>query len=266
LDANRVTIMSDFEIDENYIPTLGMQMVVGRNFSRDFPTDSTGIIVNETAARMFGFKEPMKDMLYRPDYTSQSAYQKVVAYHLVGIVKDFNFNNMHQQVGPLVMHLGYYPDKVSLRISTHNIAATINNIEHTWKAMAPGQPFSYSFMDADFNNLYNAEQQTGKLFMTFAMFAIFIACLGLFGLVTYAAEQRTKEIGIRKVLGAGVSGIVAMISKDFLKLVLIASLVAFPVAWWAMNKWLQDFAYRISIAWWVFALAAIIALLIAVLT
>ena len=120
-----------------------------------------------------------------------------------------------------------------------------------------GQPFNYSFMDEDFNKTYTAEQQTGKLFITFAVFAIFIACLGLFGLVTYAAEQRTKEIGVRKVLGASVSGIVAMLSKDFVKLVLIASVIAFPVAWWAMNKWLQSFAYRINISWWVFVIAGI---------
>jgi putative ABC transport system permease protein len=132
--------------------------------------------------------------------------------------------------------------------------------------MVPGQPFNYTFMDADFNNIYTAEQQTGKLFITFAMFAIFIGCLGLFGLVTYAAEQRTKEIGVRKVLGASVVGIVTMLSKDFAKLVLIASLIAFPVAWWSMNKWLKSFAYRISISWRVFVIAGLITLLIALLT
>ena len=132
--------------------------------------------------------------------------------------------------------------------------------------MAPSQPFDYSFMDEEFNNLYTTEQRTGHIFITFAVLAILIACLGLFGLVTYAAEQRTKEIGIRKVLGANVTNIVTMISKDFLKLVLIASVIAFPVAWWAMNKWLQDFAYRVNISWWVFVLAACIAVLIALMT
>src|SRR4030095_14559218 len=125
---------------------------------------------------------------------------------------------------------------------------------------------NYTFMDDDFNKTYTAEQQTGKLFITFAVFAIFIACLGLFGLVTYAAEQRTKEIGIRKVLGASVGGIVAMLSKDFAKLVLIASIVAFPVGWWAMNKWLQSFAYRINISWWVFLAAGVTAIVIALIT
>jgi putative ABC transport system permease protein len=132
--------------------------------------------------------------------------------------------------------------------------------------MVPGQPFSYSFLDADFNNLYKAEQRTGKLFISFAIFAIFIACLGLLGLVTYAAEQRTKEIGIRKVLGARTTGLVALLSGDFAKLVLLASLISFPVAWWMMSKWLEDFAYRVSISWWVFAIAGISALAIALIT
>src|SRR4029077_229240 len=123
--------------------------------------------------------------------------------------------------------------------------ALISQVQNKWNSMVPGRPFSYSFLDADFNKIYNAEQRTGKLFITFAVFAIFIACLGLFGLVTYAAEQRIKEIGIRKVLGATIGEIVTMVSKDFLKLVLIASVIAFPVAWWGMNKWLQSFAYRI---------------------
>jgi putative ABC transport system permease protein len=153
-----------------------------------------------------------------------------------------------------------------MRINTKNIPTLINQVESKWNSMVPGQPFSYTFMDNDFNNLYQAEQQTGKLFVSFAVFAIFIACLGLFGLVTYAAEQRTKEIGIRKVLGAGVSGIVAMLSKDFAKLVLIASLIAFPVAWWIMNRWLQDFAYRITISWWVFIVASLAAICIALIT
>ena len=132
--------------------------------------------------------------------------------------------------------------------------------------MAPSKPFDYTFMDEDFNKLYTTEQRTGQIFITFALLAILIACLGLFGLVTYAAQQRTKEIGIRKVLGANVAGIVQMIARDFLKLVIIASVIAFPVAWWAMNKWLQGFAYRINIQWWIFVLAGVIAILIALIT
>jgi putative ABC transport system permease protein len=139
-------------------------------------------------------------------------------------------------------------------------------VEDKWNSMAPRQPFSYTFLDTDFNTVYNDDQRTGTLFTTFAVFAIFIACLGLLGLVTYAAEQRIKEIGIRKVLGAGVGEIVTMISKDFVKLVLIAFLIAFPIAWWAMNKWLEGFAYRINISWWVFVLAGLLTIAIALLT
>jgi putative ABC transport system permease protein len=164
------------------------------------------------------------------------------------------------------MELSGNTGSISVRVNTKNIPALIRNIEAKWISMAPSQPFSYTFLDADFNNVYKAEQRTGKLFMIFSVFAIFIGCLGLFGLVSYAAEQRTKEIGIRKVLGAKVTGIVTMLSRDFAKLVLIAALIAYPLAWWAMDQWLQSFAYRISISLWVFALAGIIAIVIALIT
>jgi len=181
-------------------------------------------------------------------------------------VKDFNFSSMHDKVGPLVIRLAENWGSIALRINTKNISSIIQQVKNKWNSFVPGQPFSYTFMDNDFNKIYDAEQRTGKLFITFAVFAIFIACLGLFGLVTYAAEQRAKEIGIRKVLGANIGGIVAMLSKDFAKLVLIASLIAFPVAWWSMNKWLQSFAYRIDISWWVFVAAGAAAIVIALIT
>lgn len=263
LDAKKVTIFTTIRVDENYIPVLNMQMAKGRNFSPDFKTDSTGIILNETAANMLGLKDPLNTQLYRPN---DNNIGKITAFHVVGIVKDFNFSTMHEKVGPMVIELNNNWEKTVLRISTKNIPSLIDQIKNKWNSMAPGMPFSYSFMDNDFNNLYHAEQQTGQLFTTFAVFAIFIACLGLFGLVTYAAEQRTKEIGIRKVLGAGVGRIVAMLSKEFVSLVFIASLIGFPVAGWAMNKWLQSFAYRIHISWWVFLAAGITTMMIALVT
>jgi putative ABC transport system permease protein len=265
LDAKRAVILTNFNVDEYYIPTLGMQMAGGRNFSKDFPTDSTGIILNESAVRLLGIKDPLNAVLYRPVDYSNNSY-KAGAFHVVGIVKDFNFSSMHEKVGPLVMQLGDYRGKMALAVSPTNITSLIGQVEQQWKKMAPGLPFSYTFMDADFNNIYKAEQRTGKLFITFSIFAILIACLGLFGLVTYAAEQRTKEIGIRKVLGAKVGGIVAMLSRDFAKLVLIALLISFPVAWWAMTKWLESFAYRVDISWWIFVLAGVIAMGIALVT
>ena len=158
---------------------------------------------------------------------------------------------------------------MAIRIKTTNIPSLISQIEKLYHSMdnnMAGQPFIYSFMDDDFNRLYSSEQRTGKIFISFTFFAILIACLGLFGLVTYATEQRTKEIGIRKVLGASVSNIVNMLSKDFLKLVGISMVIAFPVAWWGMNRWLQDFAYRTNISWWVFAIAALLAIIITIAT
>ena len=261
LDANRVTIMTTIYVDENYIPTLSMQMAAGRNFSPEYPTDSLGLVLNETAVKLLGFKDPLKEELYNTDDLNRP-----LAYRVVGVVIDFNFSSMHNKVGPLIMQLSKSAGSIALRVNGRNLPSLIDNVKAKWNAMAPGQPFAYTFMDADFNNIYYAEQRTGKLFITFAVFAIFIACLGLFGLVTYASEQRTKEIGIRKVLGARASGIVAMLSKDFARLVLYASMISFPIAWWAMNKWLQSFAYRISISWWVFVIAGIIALLIALVT
>ena len=266
LDAKEVTIMTDFYGDQNYIPTMGMQMVAGRNFSLDFPTDSSAIVINETAARLLGFKNPLNENLYRPYGNGPDGKLLARPYHIIGVVKDFNFSTMHNKVGPLIIELSENWGKVVVRINTKNIPALIRQVESKWRSMAPSQPFSYSFMDADFNKMYNADQRTGKLFISFALFAIFIACLGLFGLVTYAAEQRVKEIGVRKVLGASIGGIVVMLSKDFVKLVLIASFIAFPVAWFMMNKWLQGFAYRVNISWWEFVLAGLIALLIAMVS
>jgi putative ABC transport system permease protein len=261
MDAKKVAIFTTIQVDENYIPVLGMQIEKGRNFSPDYKTDSTGIILNETAASMLGLKDLHTATLYRPTENYRST-----AFHVIGIVKDFNFSTMHEKVGPLVMELGNYGNNMAIRINPKNMPSLINQIKNKWSSMAPDLTFNYTFMDNDFNNLYHAEQKTGKLFITFAIFAIFIACLGLFGLVTYAAEQRTKEIGIRKVLGAGVGRIVTMLSKEFVRLVLIASLIGFPLAWWAMDQWLQSFAYRINISWWVFVIAGCMIMTIALVT
>ena len=264
LDQKNAVSMQIWDVDENYIPTLGMKMRNGRNFSKKFPTDSSGIVINETAAKLLGFKEPINHALYYMNNIQDN--KNISALQIIGVVKDFNFSSLREPVTPLAFMLRAANQSISFRISSVNVPALISRVENKWKAMAPGQPFNYTFMDEDFNRIYQSEKQMGKIFISFAVFAIFIACLGLFGLVTYAAEQRTKEIGIRKVLGASVSTIVSMLSKDFLKLVIISALIAFPVAWWAMNKWLQNFAYRISISWWVFLIAGVVALLIALLT
>jgi putative ABC transport system permease protein len=234
--------MQVWNIDYDYIPTLGMEMVKGRNFSKEFGSDSAGIIINESTAKLIGFKDPVGKKLY----TTYGNTSNTIAYTIVGVVKNFNYESLRQNIGPLCFLLGFNKWATAFKVSAGNVQTLVNNIENKWKVMAPGMPFSYQFLDEAFDNMYRAEQRVGKVAISFAVLAIVIACLGLFGLATYMAEQRTKEIGVRKVLGASVPNIVSMLSKDFVKLVLIASVVAFPVAWYAMNKWLEDFAYRIN--------------------
>ena len=263
LDPTTGINVQAWTVDENYVPTLGLKIVEGRNFSPQFLTDSTGIIINEAAAKFLA----TKNLLNKKIYTLKDIQSKqLIDFHIIGIVKNFNFSSLRDVVTPLALFLGKDNGNISVRISSGDIPGAIAQIKNKWKAIAPSQPFDYSFMDDDFNKLYTTEQRTGNIFITFAVLAILIACLGLFGLVTYAAEQRIREIGIRKVLGASVSNIAGMLSTDFLKLVIISAAIAFPLAWWAMIKWLQGFAYRVNINWWVFAIAGILALLIALLT
>ena len=255
--------MQSWGVDHDYIPTLGMEIVKGRNFSKEFLTDSGGVILNESAVRLFGYPDPIgKKITTYADLTTKA----LISYTVIGVVKNFHFESLRQNVGALCLILNPSTGLTSFRINTTNPESTLRTIENIWKKMAPGESFTYTFMNEDFNNVYRAEQRVARIFISFAVFAIFIACLGLFGLATYAAEQRTKEIGIRKVLGATAGNVVTMLSKDFVKLVVIAALFAFPISWWAMHKWLEDFAYRINIGWWVFFVAGVIALLIALIT
>jgi len=262
-DDKHAASMQIWQIDEGYIPTLGMQMAQGRNFSKDMPTDSNAIIINESAARLLGFRDAIGKDLYSMDNFPD---KRMFPYHIIGVVKDFNFNSLREQVSPMALKLREQRSGMAFKVETKNIQSLVSQIEGKWKAMAPGMPFKYSFMDDDFNNIYNGEVRIGRIFVNFAALAIFIACLGLFGLVTYAAEQRIKEIGIRKVLGASVGNIVTMLSKDFLKLVTISLVFAIPLAWWATSRWLQDFAYRVNIGVWVFVIAGVLALAIALIT
>jgi len=263
LDARKSILMTTLRVDDHYVPTLGMQIVKGRNFDfAQFPTDSTAIILNEAAVATLGVKDPLNLILYNHDDLF-----KIITYHVIGVVKDFNYNSMHDKIRPLLMVVNTFNwSSMAVRLRTNDVFPLVRQVESKFHAAKQGLPFSYTFMDNDFDKLYHAEQQTGRIFITFAVFAILIACLGLFGLVTYAAEQRTKEIGVRKVLGASVSGIVGLLSRDFTMLVGIAALIAFPVAWWAMYKWLETFAYRTEISWWIFLVAGAVALAIALLT
>ena len=263
LDTKKAISMQTWQVDENYIPVLGMKMAAGRNFSKEFLTDSNAAIVNEAAVRLMQGADPMRQNLYEMEDLQTKKLDK---YHIVGVVKDFNFNSLREVVTPMVLFLHENRGRLALRVNPANVPRLVGEIGDIWRQMAPSQPFSYTFMDDEFNNIYRTEQRMGGISLSFALLAIFIACLGLFGLAAYAAEQRTREIGIRKVLGASVGGIVSLLSRDFLRLVVVSAVIAFPLAWWAMHHWLQDFAYRITIGWEVFVLAGVVAVGIALMT
>jgi putative ABC transport system permease protein len=251
-----------YDVDYNYLATLGMKMDYGRYFSKDFGTDSTGIILNETAARAFGWNNNALNKIV----STKDNDGKQSSYHVIGVVKDFHFKSMHELISPLVMVLGNGAGTMIVKAKTKDIAGLLTTMKNDWAALSPEGPMNYSFLDDRVQQTYESEQKMGGILAIFAGLTIFVACLGLFGLVTFTAEQRTKEIGIRKVLGASVPSIFQLLSKEFLKLVVISMLVATPVAWVVMNHWLQDFAYRIHITWRIFALAGCVAIFIALLT
>ena len=251
-----------YSIDENYLPTLGIRVVQGRNFSKAFPSDSSAVLINQAAVRRFGWKNPIGKRLSSIGDGSPNSKR---TYTIVGVVNDFHYTSMHQPIAPLVMLYGPDNYQMALRIRTANLPALLNILEQKWKAQTDN-PFAYSFLSERFNNTYQSEQRVGQLFSIFAGLTVIISCLGLFGLAMFTAQQRTKEIGVRKVLGASVASVVGLLSKDFLKLVLVALVIATPIAWYAMSRWLQDFAYRIDLSWWVFVLAGLLAIGIALLT
>jgi len=248
------------EADHDFIDVFGVELVEGRNFSREFPTDNQAYIINETARKIFGWEKALgKRFGFRRE--------EVGTGQVIGVVKDFHFLSLHQEMQPLTIHLTEnWMSYLSLKISTENIPRTIGFLKESWQKFSPNHPFDYFFLDGDFEKMYRSEMRLGKIFASFTALAIFIACLGLFGLASFTSEQRTKEIGVRKVLGASVSNIVILLSKDFSKWVFVASLIAWPVAYYAMSRWLQSFAYRISVGIWIFLLATILALLVAMAT
>jgi len=246
-----------WQVDYDYLKTLGMHMIEGRYFSKDMASDSAAAVINKTMATKLGLKNPIGQRI-------ENGWQK---FTVIGVMEDFNFESMRQDVTPLCLVLGNYNSSIfSVKISGADTKSVINYVSSVWKSFSPNQPFRYTFLDESFANMYADVQRTGSIFTSFAILAIIIACLGLFALSAFMAEQRNKEIGIRKVLGASVSGITTMLSKDFVKLVFISIVIASPIAWWAMTKWLQDFAYRISISWWMIAAAALVAIVIALIT
>jgi putative ABC transport system permease protein len=251
-------------VDQDYIPAMGMQMVKGRNFSPEMGTDTNGIILNEAAARMYGIAaDPLGKTIHYSAYLHGPAN-----FTVIGVVKDFDYTDIHTAVLPLVLidRPADVNPALAVRIRGGHVADVLAKVKALCKAYAPQKPFTYSFMDEDFDALYRSDERMGAVVLTLTTLAIFIACLGLFGLAAYAAEQRAKEIGIRKILGAEVSSIVALLSKDFGRLIALAFVIATPIAWWGMHSWLENFAYRTSIPLWLFAAAAGIVVLTALLT
>ncbi|MBX2874634.1 MAG: ABC transporter permease [Saprospiraceae bacterium] len=255
-----------FTIDHDYIKTMGMEVIAGRDFNKDISTDADeGFIINETAVHTLGIADSPAEAIGKPlEWEMWVQGDTIKKGRVIGVVKDFHYNSFHQVVQTSVLHIfpGAYW-KVALRLDGQNMGETLAAIEEVWDSFDSGYPIDYQFVDASFGEMYVAEQKLSKIFWVFTLLAIFIACMGAFGLATYAAERRQKEIGIRKVLGASVEGIVGLLSRDFLQLVFIALLIASPIAWYFMKEWLADFAYRIDIHWWIFALAGVLALGIA---
>jgi len=248
-------------VDFDYIPVLQMKMVAGRAFSRDFMTDTTNsMILNEAAVKEFGYASPDQAVGRRFDQWGRKG-------NIIGVVKDFHFHGLQDVIKPLSMRIEPGGcDLIVANIDGHNIPTTIASIEKMWKRILPDRPFVYFFLDQHFDNQYRAEDRFGRLFLYFAFLAILISCLGLMGLASYSTVQRTKEIGVRKIVGASVTRIVVLLSKDFLILVGLSFVLAGPAAWYFLHRWLEGFAYRIPIYWWIFAAAGIVALLVAVLT
>src|SRR5688572_5744229 len=257
-------------VDEDFGKTLGLELKEGRFFSKDFSTDTLSIVLNERAVKELGLTNTIGSRLTSPTGLFNGPGGATYTYTVVGVVKDFHYHSLHEPISPLVIvnskKFGGQSGLVALRIKGDNFKTSVAGIQAVWKKFVKEKPFNYYFLDKSLEDQYKAEQTTQRIFTIFSGLAIFIACIGLLGLAAYATQQRTREISIRKVLGASESSIVTMLSKDFLKLVLISSAIAFPVAWWGMNKWLQDFAYRTDVGWWIFLVAAMAALLIALFT
>ncbi|MEM6831663.1 MAG: FtsX-like permease family protein, partial [Bacteroidota bacterium] len=261
---NETYVFHECRVDHDYMETLEIEMAAGRSFSKDFPSDSATVVVNEAAVRQLGWEKPIGQTLSTHNGSQDSLY--ITSYKVIGVVKDFHFTSLRENIEPLVFELGSSRGFVSFKVSSDDIQNTINFLEAKWDEFAPGQPFQYSFLDERFNELYKAEQKLGQIFGVFAFLAIFIACLGLYGLAAFTAEQRTKEIGVRKVLGASILSIITLLSKEFLKLVGIAFLISAPIAYYFMNSWLQDFENRTEINFLIFLLAGFLAVIIAWVT
>ncbi len=246
------------DIDEDFLKTFDIKLVNGRNFSKEFPTDREAYLINESLAELLSWDDPLGKIIRRNG-----------DHKIIGVAANFHYATLYDKVEPLIITNRPWRDRfdnLSIKIGMSNVSGTLGAMEETWQRFAPAVPFEYWFLDESFDSLYRSEQRFREIFFYFCCLALFIALLGLFGLASCSVEQRTKEIGVRKVLGATAMGITSLLSKDFLKLVIVANIISWPISWFAMNHWLQGFAYRIEIGWWAFLLAGGLALLIALLT
>lgn len=255
--------MQSWRVDYDYVSTLDLEIIEGRDFDRKYGTDTSGIIINESAIAIMG-KSPKEALGMKVVRNFQNDNEELLT--VIGVVKNFHYESLKDDIGALSLTIGDRAAKMAIKLNAGDFSNTITSIEKTWNEVAPGQPFNYYFMDDSFNETYQTEERLGSIFIVFTILSILIACLGLFGLAAFNAEKRTKEIGIRKVLGASVTQITYRLSVYFLKLVGIAIFIALPLGWYAMNRWLEDFSYRIEISWWIFVLAAFLAVIISIIT
>ena len=252
-------------VQHDYIETLGLQLMHGRTFGSDVRADSSSIILNESAIKQLGY-DPITAVGKRINFDFGNFHGNM---QIVGVVKDFHYESLHSTIKPYGFTSTFFGNRFGYLIANLNTAdypALLSDVEKIWKKIIPNTPFNYSFLDQDFQNNYQNDQLTSNIVLNFTVVTILIACLGLFGLAAFSAEQRTREIGIRKVLGASVANITGLLSKDFLRLVVIAIVIASPLSWYIMNQWLQNFAYKIELSWWMFAATGALAVFIALAT
>jgi putative ABC transport system permease protein len=259
--------ISFWRIDEDYIDTLGMKIIAGRNFSRQFAGDSQNVIINQAAVAYFGFKSPLGEKLVRlNDDPLKPGSFVTTPCTVIGVVEDFHFESLREAIAPLVLLRESSRGNLAVRMKTGHIATFLEVLKNKWSSMIPGEPFEYAFLDESFNEIYRSEMRTGRIYAIFAALAVIVGCLGLFGLASFSAARRTKEIGIRKALGATIHEMAALLIRDYILLVGLANLMAWPVAYYLMQRWLQNFAYRTSLGLTPFVLSGLLGLTIALLT
>jgi len=255
-------LISRVEIDHDYFETLGLEIIEGRAFREDSPADETStILINEAMAAFYELDDPVGEVfeIESSEFTDGKAT-------VIGVVKDFQQTSLHEQIRPVIFTLDSYVRKLLVKTDSDRLAGTLEELEATWSTIVPDWPFEYSFLDDRFNALYRAEQRLGNVFRIFSFLAVFVACMGLFGLSAYMAERRTREVGVRKAFGASRKQLVALLTRDFIVLVVISYVLAAPLTWYGMQGWLEDFAYRADFGAGVFLTTAVLAIAIATLT